>query len=72
MYTLEVTMTISGKYPPKEGVYHLKWEPNLVKTIGCETFKFVTLDMATAMSRINYLVEMHPEDYFSKIEIKND
>jgi hypothetical protein len=70
-YTVEITMSISSKIPNIDGIYHIKWEPNLVKEIQCSTFKFITLDMDTAMSKINYLVEIHPRDYFSSIQIKN-
>jgi hypothetical protein len=70
-YAIEITMTISSKIQSKEGIYHIKWESNLVKEIQCATFKFFTLDMGTAMNRVNYLVEIHPRDYFSDIQIKN-
>lgn len=66
MYTVEVTIEVSPKVRPMEGVYHIKWEENLVKEIHCDTFKFSTLDLETAMNRVNYLVNIHPKITFLK------
>ena len=69
MYDVEVTIIV--REAPINGRWHIKWEPNIVKEIACPVFKFTASDMETAMNRINYLIEVHPEKYFTSIEINN-
>jgi hypothetical protein len=69
-HIITVTVEISSKYPPIDGVWHIKWEPNLVKAIHCKTIQFSCFDMETTIKKITYLVAMHPEEYFSEIKIK--
>lgn len=71
IYPTEITMSISSKVQSINGRWHIKWEPNLVKEVEQATFKFMTLDLQTAMERINYMLSVHPRDYFSNITINN-
>ena len=70
VHTVEVTLQISPKVHHVNGKYHIKWEPNIVKEVMCPIIKFYAFDLPTAMERVNYIVGMHGEDYFSLIEIK--
>tara|TARA_R110000850_G_scaffold241454_4_gene366021 strand:- start:296 stop:532 length:237 start_codon:yes stop_codon:yes gene_type:complete len=72
IYPTEVTISISSKVQSINGRWHIKWEQNLVKEVEQTTFKFTTLDLQTAMARINYMLSVHPKDYFSNITINND
>ena len=69
VYTTVVTVEIYAK--PVDKKWHVKWEPNIMKEINHSTFVFNTLDMETAMDKINYIVSVHPEKYFKSIIIKN-
>ena len=70
VHIIEVTVEISSKFPPIKGEWHIKWEPNLVKTVKCSIIKFACFDMETAIKKITYLIALHPEEYFKEINIK--
>jgi hypothetical protein len=72
IYPIEVTMTISPREKKINDVYHIKWEENLIKIVAQQIFKFTTFDLETAMKRLNYILEVHSNEYFSCVIIDNN
>lgn len=67
---ITVTITLSEKTRPVNNKWHVKMERDIIHEITVPAFSFMSESMNVAVTKVADLVARHPENYFSKIEIK--
>lgn len=68
---ITVSMTIdSNKFKPINKMWDIKFERDIVQQIPINEFKFSSLSMNVAITKVTDLVSRHPENYFKEIIIK--